>query len=94
MSPQQRQRLWWFAVAILPFTMCLKYELASQISKSCEICRILGILGLTRALSVSLVPDMSVRVFLVSSQKIKMNFPYHRTLKKIRIILFKNVFKG
>lgn len=64
-------------------------ELASQISKSCEICRILGILGMTWPLSVSLVPDMSVRVSLVSSQKIKMNSPYHRTLKKSELFYLK-----
>lgn len=63
--------------------LCLPCESAQL--KSHEICRVLGILGMTWAPSVSLVPNTSVRVPLVSNQNLKMNFPYHR-IRKIRFL--------
>lgn len=43
----------------LPFPICLKYESAQL--KSCEMCKVLGILGMTLAPLVSFVPNMSVK---------------------------------
>ena len=65
----------------LPFPICLKYESAQL--KSCEMCKVLGILGMTLAPLVSFVPNMSVKSTFNEQSKDKSELPIPRDTRKI-----------